>query len=128
MLFPYVVGGIGVQQYDSAAAVLLDRIALGEGTSDAAAQEYGFNSGYDVLYGYNTPEDFDSKFSGKSLTEMTLGEIWELQEKMGIKNAVGKYQILSDTLFGTKKMAIMAYRIYLAFLMPHYLTLQLKID
>ena len=82
---------------------LLDRIALGEGTSDAAAQEYGFNSGYDVLYGYHKPEDFDSKFSGKSLTEMTLGEIWELQEKMGIKDAVGKYQILSETLFGTKK-------------------------
>lgn len=82
--------------------ILLNRIALGEGTSEDAAKQYGFKSGYDILYGYNEPEDFDSKFSGKSLTEMTLGEIWELQTKMGRKNAVGRYQILSDTLFGTE--------------------------
>ena len=98
----FVCASPTLAQSDDKWGILLDRIALGEGTSEDAAKQYGFKSGYDILYGYNEPEDFDSKFSGKSLTELTLGEIWELQTKMGRKNAVGRYQILSDTLFGTE--------------------------
>ncbi len=100
VLFPVIANG---EDYNSATTILLNRIALGEGTSDAAAQQNGFASGYDVLYGYNKPGDFDQEYSDKSLTEMTLEEISDLQTKMGSKSAVGRYQILSETLFGTAK-------------------------
>ncbi len=100
MLFSGVVSG---GDFDSAAALLLDRIALGEGTSDAVAQQNGFASGYDILYGYHKPEDFDPKYSGKPLTDLTIGKVKDLQTKMSSSSAVGKYQILSATLFGTKE-------------------------
>ena len=68
MLFPYVAGGIDVQQYDSAAAILLDRIAIGEGTTDAAAQEHGLASAYDITYAYGRYNPSGSK----PLSEMTI--------------------------------------------------------
>ena len=79
-----------------AAAPLLDRIALGEG------------SGYDTTYAYGqyNPEN------SKQLTDMTIGEVKTLQKQMlanqkndGIplgkqSSAVGKYQIIDTTLSG----------------------------
>jgi len=102
MLFPYVAGGIDVQQYDSAAATLLDRIAIGEGTTDAAAQEHGLASAYDITYAYGIYDPNDSK----PLTEMTIGEVKQLQKQMLANqansklpsSAVGKYQLISTTL------------------------------
>ncbi len=84
---------------------LLDRIAFGEGTSQAAAAKHGFKSGYDVTLGYGafTP----SAFKGKNLTDLTLGEVKQLQAGMlsHPKNrfdssAVGRYQIVGKTLRG----------------------------
>jgi len=99
MIFSWVVSG---GDYNSAVAVLLDRIALGEGTSDAAAQEHGLASAYDITYAYGqyNPE------KSKQLTEMTIGEVKQLQLQMlanqaGSKlqsSAVGKYQLISTTL------------------------------
>lgn len=102
MPFPYVAGGIDVQQYDSAAAILLDRIAIGEGTTDAAAQEYGLANAYDITYAYGMYNPNDSK----PLTEMTIGEVKRLQKQMLANqansklpsSAVGKYQLISTTL------------------------------
>ena len=107
MLFPYVAGGIDVQQYDSAAAILLDRIAIGEGTTDAAAQEHGLASAYDITYAYGKYNPNDSK----PLSEMTIGEVKQLQKQMLANqensklpsSAVGKYQIISDTLVKQQK-------------------------
>jgi len=107
MLFPYVAGGIDVQQYDSAAAILLDRIAIGEGTTDAAAQEHGLASAYDITYAYGRYNPSGSK----PLSEMTIGEVKQLQKQMLAKqansklpsSAVGKYQILSGTLVEQQK-------------------------
>jgi hypothetical protein len=99
MLFSGVVGG---GDYDSAAVPLLERIALGEGTSDAAAQQHGLASAYDITYAYGQYNPQDSK----PLTEMTIGEVKQLQQQM-ISNqansnlpssAVGKYQLVSATL------------------------------
>lgn len=104
MLFSGVVSG---GNYGSAAAPLLDRIALGEGTTDAAAQQHGLASAYDITYAYGLYNPKDSK----PLTEMTIGEVKQLQQEMitnqikaGIvdpkkrSTAVGKYQLLSTTL------------------------------
>ncbi len=107
MLFPYVAGGIDVQQYDSAAAILLDRIAIGEGTTDAAAQEHGLASAYDITYAYGRYNPSGSK----PLSEMTIGEVKQLQKQMLANqansklpsSAVGKYQIISDTLVEQQK-------------------------
>ncbi|MEQ8978519.1 MAG: peptidoglycan-binding protein, partial [Deltaproteobacteria bacterium] len=87
---------------------LLDRIALGEGTGQAKAAKHGFKSGYDVTLGYGayTP----SSLKGKNLTDMTLGEVKQLQA--GILNnpknphnssAVGRYQIVGETLRGLQR-------------------------
>ena len=86
MLFPYVAGGIDVQQYDSAAAILLDRIAIGEGTTDAAAQEHGLASAYDITYAYGKYNPNDSK----PLSEMTIGEVKQLQKQMLANQANSK--------------------------------------
>jgi muramidase (phage lysozyme) len=82
---------------------LLDRIAIGEGTSDANAQKHGFNSGYDVSLGYGAYGGGTSK----PLSEMTIAEVKEYQKRMlaDPKNkmnssAVGKYQIVGKTLRG----------------------------
>ena len=97
ILFSGVVSG---GDYNSAAAVLLDRIALGEGTTDAAAQKHGLASAYDITYAYGIYNPKDSK----PLTEMTIGEVKQLQQQMlanqAGSSAVGKYQILYKTLFG----------------------------
>ena len=85
-----------------AAATLLDRIVLGEGTSDAAAQEHGLASDYDITYAYGQYNPPDSK----PLSEMTIGEVKQLQQQMianqaGNKlksSAVGKYQLIAETL------------------------------
>jgi len=103
MLFSGVVSGID----NSAAASLLDRIALGEGTTDAAAQGHGLASAYEITYAYGeyVPED------SKPLTEMTIGEVKQLQHQMlsnqaGNKlqsSAVGKYQLIRATLVEQQK-------------------------
>lgn len=83
---------------NSAAAVLLDRIALGEGTSDADAEDHGLASAYDITFGYGqyNPED------SKPLSQMTIAEVKQLQQQMiangAISSAVGKYQIIDTTL------------------------------
>jgi len=76
---------------------LLDRISVGEGTSDAAAKGRKFSSGYDVTYGYGAYAKPD-----KPVTQMTLDEIDALQREM-IRNksgssVVGRYQIKRETL------------------------------
>jgi muramidase (phage lysozyme) len=80
---------------------LLDRISVGEGTTDEAAQKHGFKSGYDVTLGYGAYGGATSK----PISEMTIGEVKEYQHRMlaDPKNrmnssAVGKYQIVGDTL------------------------------
>jgi muramidase (phage lysozyme) len=82
------------------AAPLLDRIATGEGTTDAAAQEHDLTSAYDITYAYGEYNPKDSK----PLTEMTIGEIKQLQDQMltngAESSAVGKYQLLGTTLEG----------------------------
>lgn len=84
---------------------LREQIARGEGTSDEKAIKHGFKSGYDVTleYGAYTPDHL----KGKALTEMTLGEVKELQRGMlnhpangWNSSAVGKYQIVGKTLWG----------------------------
>jgi len=99
IMIPGVVNG---SDYSSAAAVLLDRIALGEGTSDAAAQAHGLASAYDITYAYGLYNPKDAR----PLTEMTIKEVKQLQQQMlanqaGNKlqsSAVGKYQLISTTL------------------------------
>jgi muramidase (phage lysozyme) len=86
---------------------LLETIARGEGTSDIQAQQRGFASGYDVVYGYGQyvkPE--------KPISEMTVGEVKQFQRRQirattgkipGTNKgtgAVGKYQITQTTLQG----------------------------
>lgn len=100
-------GVVSCGDYNSAAAILLDRIALGEGTSDAAAQQNSFASGYDVTYAYGKYNPKNSK----PLTEMTIGEVKRLQQQMlanqaGKKlpsSAVGRYQLVSTTLAEQQK-------------------------
>jgi peptidoglycan hydrolase-like protein with peptidoglycan-binding domain len=93
-------------------AGLLEQIARGEGTSDAAARAHGYtpganntknDAGYEVTlsYGRYVPD----KFKGRALTDMTVGEIKELQAGMLAhpengwdSSAVGKYQIVGKTL------------------------------
>jgi muramidase (phage lysozyme) len=89
---------------------LLERIAQGEGTSDAIAKSKGLKSGYDVSLGYGA-------YGGgpkKALSEMTFAEVKAYQKEMlkDPKNklrssAVGKYQFISGTLAELqKKMGI----------------------
>jgi hypothetical protein len=86
---------------------LLERIAHGEGTSDVKARARGFESGYDVSYGFGKY----SPKGGKKLSEMTLGEVKQYQEQMlanqrGNKlrsTAVGKYQFIRKTLNATQQ-------------------------
>ena len=102
VLFSGVVSGIDVQQYASAAVPLLERISLGEGTTDAAALQHDLTSAYEITYAYGQYNPKDSK----PLTEMTIGEVKQLQQQMlanqaGNKlqsSAVGKYQLISTTL------------------------------
>lgn len=84
---------------------LLNTISRGEGTSDAAAQRHGYASGYDVTLGFGRYGGAPG--SGKPLSEMTLGEVRQLQKQMLAhpdnklnSSAVGKYQIVGRTLFG----------------------------
>jgi len=84
---------------------LLNQIAQGEGTSDAAAKSKGYESGYDVTLGYGAY----NKPTKKPLSKMMLSEVNALQTEMLNhpdndlnSSAVGKYQIIRDTLFGKK--------------------------
>ncbi len=103
-LISLVIAGItlaaAVDSDIQAAAPLLDRIATGEGTTDAAAQEHGLTSAYDITYAYGEYNPIDSK----PITEMTIGEVKQLQEQMlangAESSAVGKYQLLGTTLEG----------------------------
>lgn len=80
---------------------LLETIAHGEGTSDVKAKKKGYDSGYDVTYGYNIHDPYKKK-----VTEMTIGEVRNFQAgmlknqrgKKGIKSsAIGKYQFIRGT-------------------------------
>jgi hypothetical protein len=84
---------------------LVKEIFEGEGTNDAQARRNGFNSGYDVPYGYG-------KYAkpNKPLTEMSIAELKKFQAKQigatkgtipGTEKgtgAVGKYQVTQGTL------------------------------
>jgi muramidase (phage lysozyme) len=76
---------------------LLERISIGEGTSDAAAAQahYPSGSGYDVAYG--------DKQTQKPISQMTLDEVAQLQGQMGDHTPVGKYQITKGTLEDLEK-------------------------
>jgi muramidase (phage lysozyme) len=76
---------------------LLERISIGEGTSDAAAAQahYPSGSGYDVAYG--------DKQTQKPISQMTLDEVAQLQGQMGDHTPVGKYQITKGTLGDLEK-------------------------
>ena len=81
---------------------LLDRIALGEGTGDAAAQQHGFASGYDVTLGYGAYAQSDIP-----LSQMTLDQVIQLQTQIlnnpdnhSDSSAVGRYEITRTTLLG----------------------------
>ena len=87
---------------DKAAKIILDRIAAGEGATDALAKSNGFNSAYDITYGYGkyTPANINGK-SVNPITSLTLGEIKEVQklmQKNGANTPMGKYQIKYSTL------------------------------
>jgi len=89
---------------------LVRQIAEGEGTSESQAQKRGFNSGYDVPYGYGKYGKPD-----RPLTEMTVAEVRDFQRKQiaatrgkvpGTKQgtgAVGKYQVVFGTLKDMQK-------------------------
>lgn len=91
------VGGVGG---------MLDRIAAGEGTSDADARRHGFASGYDVPLGYG-------RYGGrpsKPLSQMTMAEVDAYQRRMLAdptnphnSSAVGRYQIVGTTLRGLRR-------------------------
>lgn len=85
-------------------APLLDRISFGEGTTDAAAKKHSLASAYDITYAYGKYNPKDSK----PLTEMTIGEVKQLQKQMlanqAGSSAVGKYQLLMATLEAQQKI------------------------
>lgn len=77
------------------------------GASQAIAGAESGND-YTVSYG-DSPKSKKRKaveMTGKNITEMTLTELEEYQKKRGPKeNAVGKYQMIQSTLFGTPGVA-----------------------
>jgi len=84
----------------AAERALLDRIALGEGTSDEKARSRNFASGYDVPLAYGAYAAPD-----KPLTQMTLDELDRLQTAMlrhpdntSTSSASGKYQFTRTTM------------------------------
>ena len=89
---------------------LLDTITTGEGTSDEKAKKLGFESGYDVPYGFGKYVQPD-----KPLSQMTVGEVKEYQKNLiqetkgkvpGTEKgtgAVGKYQVVGETLKAQQK-------------------------
>jgi hypothetical protein len=89
------------------AAKTAAKVGLGAGAAVVASQAIaGAESGndYTVSYG-DSPKSKKRKaveMTGKNITEMTLSELEEYQKKRGPKeNAVGKYQMIQSTLFGT---------------------------
>ena len=89
------------------AAKTAAKVGVGVGTAVVASQAIaGAESGndYTVSYG-DSPKSKKRKaveMTGKNITEMTLSELEEYQKKRGPKeNAVGKYQMIQSTLFGT---------------------------
>lgn len=91
------------------AKLLLNQIAKGEGTTmSMARRENGAETEYDITYNYGkyTPDKLPSGKNTQPLTNLTIGEIKELQQIMIrkqsgnklISSAVGKYQFISGTL------------------------------
>jgi hypothetical protein len=89
--------------------LLLDQISKGEGTTNKkAVLEGGAQSAYDITYAYGqyTPKTLPSGKSVQPLSNLTIGEIKEVQALMlGLQtgrssksSAVGKYQFISGTL------------------------------
>lgn len=94
--------------HSKAAAPLLDRIAIGEGTTDDAAHKHGLANAYDITYAYGKYSPSETK----PPTKMTIGEVKQLQQQM-LENqadnqlkssAVGKYQLLYNTLVDQQKV------------------------
>lgn len=77
------------------AKYMLDRLSESEGTGEGAAREKGFDSGYDVSFGYRARPD------QKPLSGMTLDEVAQLQAQMR-HTPVGRYQITKQTLEGLR--------------------------
>ena len=61
----------------------------------------GGASSYNASFGDRRGKDQAKEMTGKSLTEMTLAEVKAYQSKRGDRNAVGKYQFMKTTLFGS---------------------------
>lgn len=91
------------------AKILLDQISKGEGTTNKkATMESGAQSAYDITFAYGkyTPKVLSSGKSVQPLSNLTIGEIKEVQKLMIglqkgrklISSAVGKYQFISGTL------------------------------
>lgn len=101
------VASTALPDWNSQAAVpLLDRIAIGEGTSDSQAQYHNFPSSYDVPLGYGKYGTPSVDGNPTTLSQMTLGEVQTFQQQMidngASSGAVGKYQITQGTLADLK--------------------------
>lgn len=95
------------------ATILLERIAIGEGTTDKIANAKGFDSAYDVTYAYGKYTPTYVPGTNKKvnpITSLTIGEVKKVQaamyanqtdpitgkSKSGIRsNPMGKYQIVN---------------------------------
>lgn len=86
------------------------KVGVGLGGVVAASQAIGgaeSGNDYTVSYGdsIRSKKRKAQEMTGKNITEMTLAELEEYQKKRGPKeNAVGKYQMIQSTLFGTPGM------------------------
>jgi hypothetical protein len=103
------LSNVNVPCKDTIAKNLLDKIASGEGTTDAIARRNGYDNAYEITYAYGkyTPEYVGSK-KINPITKLTIGEIKQVQQLMIqkqkslnlslVSSAMGKYQIISKTL------------------------------
>ncbi|MFO0728801.1 MAG: peptidoglycan-binding protein [Myxococcota bacterium] len=109
--------GVAEAKLAPGAKGLLERIAIGEGTSDAIARQHGYktppgakepyDAGYDVALAHGA---FGGGPNEKPISSMTLGEVKALQDRIyknprngWNSNPVGKYQIIGPTLKGLQK-------------------------
>jgi muramidase (phage lysozyme) len=78
------------------ARLVLDRIALAEGTDETRARAHGYACGYDVPVGYGR---FDPPGVATPLSQMTLDEVDARQGAMRGGSHVGRYQFGRATLW-----------------------------
>jgi hypothetical protein len=78
---------------------IVPKIIIGSGLGLTALLSKAEAKSYDTVFG-----DQSGITTPKPLTQMTLKEVDEFQRKPGLKSsAVGKYQIMRETLIGAKK-------------------------